>query len=133
MGFQELLTNPFLTLLSYYIGMVVWVGVIYTMRDTLYYVKDIYYEYRYDRGSLNDIPENVQNLYKTIIRNIVLMFIANFIVSIFSGVLLIFLGLPLFLLVSLPLMLMLFSLMVLMGVFNNTTSRDVHRNKTLLG
>lgn len=133
MQLTEAFFNPFIAIIFYYTGMVLWIGMIYQSRDTYNMLADIYYEYKYDNGVLNKHPKHVIHIFNSAKKNIINMTLTNIVASVFSGVFLVFLKIELFILLSVPLIFMLFCLLVLMGTFNNKTSADVHKSKTLLG
>lgn len=130
---RELFSDSLLIILTYYLGMVMWVSVIYMFRDTFKLLKNIILEYKYDSGSEKKINPNVLNMYNQMVKNINIMILINFVASIFCSLYLIILGVKLFIIITIPLIVLLISLLILMGIFNNITNKDVHRTKTLLG
>lgn len=110
-----------------------WVSVIYMFRDTFKLLKNIILEYKYDSGSEKKINPTVLNMYNQMVKNINIMMLINFVASIFCSLYLIILGVKLFIIITIPLIVLLISLLILMGIFNNITNKDVHRTKTLLG
>lgn len=130
---RELFSDSLLIILTYYLGMIMWISVVYMFRDTFKLLKNIILEYKYDSGSEKKITPNVLNMYNQMVKNMNIMMFINFIASIFCGLYLIILGIKAFILVTIPLTFLLIALLVLMGIFNNITNTDVHKTKTILG
>lgn len=130
---KELFSDSLLIILTYYLGMIMWISVIYMFRDTFKLLRNIILEYKYDSSSEKKINPNVLNMYNKMVKNIYIMMLINFIASIFCSLYLIILGVKLFIIITIPLIVLLISLLILMGMFSNMTTKDVHRTKTILG
>lgn len=130
---REVFSDSILIILTYYLGMMMWISAVYMFRDTFKLLKNIVLEYKYDIELEKEITPVVTAMFNQMSKNISIMLFINVIASIFCGLYLIILGLKAFTLVSIPLIFLLISLVVLMGIFNNVTNKDVHKTKTLLG
>ena len=130
---REIFSDSILIILTYYLGMVMWISAVYMFRDTFKLLKNILLEYKYDNELEKEITPVVREMYQQMTKNMYIMLFINILASIFCGLYLAILGIKAFTLVSIPLIFLLTALVVLMGIFNNVTNKDVHKTKTLLG
>lgn len=130
---REIFSDSILIILTYYLGMMMWISAVYMFRDTFKLLKNILLEYKYDNELEKEITPVVREMYQQMTKNMYIMLFINILASIFCGLYLAILGIKAFTLVSIPLIFLLTALVVLMGIFNNVTNKDVHKTKTLLG
>lgn len=125
--------DSLLVILTYYIGMIIWITSIYMFRDTLKIAREVVLEYKYDNGKLNYITNKVAMLYNKVLKNIMIVTVSNLLASIFCMLYVVILGLNVFLMVSVPLAFLLLVIVSLLGYYNNISNTDVHRQSTFLG
>lgn len=125
--------DSLLVILTYYIGMIIWITSIYMFRDTLKIAREVVLEYKYDNGKLNYITNKVAMLYNKVLRNIMIVTVSNLLASIFCMLYVVILGVNVFLMVSVPLAFLLLVIVSLLGYYNNISNTDVHRQSTFLG
>lgn len=125
--------DSLLVILTYYIGMIIWITSIYMFRDTLKIAREVVLEYKYDSGKLNYITSKVNMLYNKVLRNIMIVTVSNLLASIFCMLYVVILGVNVFLMVSVPLAFLLLVIVSLLGYYNNISNTDVHRQSTFLG
>lgn len=130
---REIFSDSILIILTYYLGMMMWISAVYMFRDTFKLLKNILLEYKYDNELEKEITPVVREMYQQMTKNMYIMLFINILASIFCGLYLAILGIKAFTLVSIPLIFLLTALVVLMGIFNNVNNKDVHKTKTLLG
>lgn len=125
--------DSLLVILTYYIGMIIWITSIYMFRDTLKIAREVVLEYKYDNGKLNYITNKVAMLYNKVLKNIMIVTVSNLLASIFCMLYVVILGVNVFLMVSVPLAFLLLVIVSLLGYYNNISNTDVHRQSTFLG
>lgn len=125
--------DSLLVILTYYIGMIIWITSIYMFRDTLKIAREVVLEYKYDSGKLNYITSKVNMLYNKVLKNIMIVTVSNLLASIFCMLYVVILGVNVFLMVSVPLAFLLLVIVSLLGYYNNISNTDVHRQSTFLG
>lgn len=129
----KVLTDGFLVIVTYYLGMVMWSAFIYLYRNTFSIITKMNLEYEYDTGELNYLTDDVKKMMVQVAINMSVMIIVNIVASLFCIIYMVLLGLPMFILISIPLVFLIGCLFLLMGVFNNRLNKDVHKVQTMLG
>lgn len=118
---------------TYYLGMVLWIYVVYSFRYTIDKLKDIYLDYAYDNGNINYLTIKSKKTFKSTIINSLLLSLINVFAVIFCLIYESILTMNMYLLVSSPLIALLILLVIYMNFYNETKRKKKkikkHKNK----
>lgn len=133
-GVDNIMDNSsLLIILTFYLGMMIWLGCVYMYRNTFKLVNSILLEFKYSTEKLDEVPIEVKQMFHQLKMNFYVMLGVNILAGLFTSLYIVMLGLPTFLLVSIPLVFLMIVILLLLGYYSNKKSKDVHKPVTLLG